>query len=527
MRFFIMPKMSVLIVFIFLFSMLGCSSSSSNGKNSNNNGSPDSVTEKSFQESLDNFNIGLDATVLNMEHLIDSIVGLNQAIAQDDDDEIDIYSNYLDEDVTYLMESLEIMDWMEADIQAAIGSESIEKAIGITLLGAGLVIGGLYSFAQYCKGKSDEVSKARIKKDQDQVDVGNGVPGAVENYRESKRKIGELGEDLIRELTTKITTDLILSPINPTSATGLILKEAAGNTFQEGLKVISTTKQCKNGYEAPGCVIGISDTNQSGEAIVAGSDSTTIVVGGKDVSRIVIKDENLPPGTYKEVTRESIPTKDAKPDNIAANDSGDYDAGDNDPVDTSPSLTVSSAVADEDEGSITYWVAAAVGGVKGATNVTLEVQNASTNNATKTINANATITWSVRVLANNAVVTVHRSDTNERQSISLPGKGKPATDFDGLYYGYYINTWHDEDIIWCIGFDGGDDVEVTVSGSTLGAAATGTVTVDPNNPDRATVSGTAYDIPFNGTIENDVMSGTYTTTDGRCGGTFTLYKQNN
>ena len=509
MRFFVMPKLTMVFLFLFLFSSAGCSSSKESGKDN-----PGGGTIKAFQTSLGDFNLALENAVFDMEMLIMTIENLNEVLETGNDMQVDLFQDQFRRDIDFLIESIEDADWAETDIQAAMGNEKIKKALGLTLLGAGIVMGGMYAFGKFCSGKSDELSAARKRRD----DAAGR--GDIDAYNTARRDMGKIGEDVIQELGTKVTTDLILSPINPTSATGLILKEAAGNAFQEGLKVISATDKCKSGYDAPGCVIGISETDDSGTAAIAGSSRSTVVVGGADVSRIVISDVNAPPGASKEVTRAKIPVNGATPDIIAANDAGTYDPDDKDPGETAPAMTLSYQVSSQDEASITYNVAAAIGGIKKKTTVTLEVQNAMTSGASKTLDQDGTIIWSVTVLENNGVVSVHRSDTGERQTITLPGKG-PSLDYDGTYTGrrYVLSSTGN------CSCPIASDLTVYVSGSAITGDFSGTITPAPWGQDD-TFEGVAADgTVYTGKIgmiypgPTVLMTGSY---EGCCSGVFDL-----
>jgi hypothetical protein len=310
-----------------------------------------------------------------------------------------------------------------------------------------------------------------------------------------------------------VTTDMVIQ-VNPTSLAGVLIKHVAGNKVQDGLKVLSTTKACEErGYNSKGCKIGFDETGDTESVVVPGPSK--IVVGGDDTARVIFED-NVAPGSSKEVELDLTSIKDAAGEMLPEEEENGEDPGDEDPGDTTPEMTLSMAVADEDETSITYNVAAAVSGVTEPTSLTLSVQNAGTGDATKYIQKDSTVIWSVTVLDQDATITVTRNDTGDTRSLTLPGK---TYNYDGRYAGIAKTTFEAEDYFcW-------DTVEyhaVYVSGNTISGGVSGTISGNR-------ISGHDNDYPeivFTGTIEGDVMSGTwYDSVDGACRGTFRLTKQ--
>jgi hypothetical protein len=208
--------------------------------------------------------------------------------------------------------------------------------------------------------------------------------------------------------------------VNPTSLAGVLIKHVAGNKVQDGLKVLSTTKACEErGYNSKGCKIGFDETGDTESVVVPGPSK--IVVGGDDTARVIFED-NVAPGSSKEVELDLTSIKDAAGEMLPEEEENGEDPGDEDPGDTTPEMTLSMAVADEDETSITYNVAAAVSRVTEPTSLTLSVQNAGTGDATKYIQKDSTVIWSVTVLDQYATITVTRNDTDDTRSLTLPGK---------------------------------------------------------------------------------------------------------
>ncbi len=463
-----------------------------------------------LQQALTKFNASIDGTVVDMVSISDTLVKLEASLATDDGSqgktsEIGTLSDLLNLKVTSFLANVENMEKAETEIQlnTETGAE-VSKSI-VPLLAAAFVVKGLYSFGKKMKEYSDQMTSARKERDDAADDMMNNVPGAADKFNDARSKMREAGSNATQELATKVTTDLIFSPINPVTAAGVIIKETAGDLFQDGLKVISSTEECSGGYEASGCKIGVSKTKTSGASVVPGG-KTSVVVGGKSSTRTVIAETEFEAGKTTEITRDDIPVTDATPDAVNKNDGVDPD-----PV-VSKTLALSQAKSSEDDTSITYNVAAAVGGVTAPTTVTISIQNAATGGSTKTVSEDSTVIWSVTVLYDDATVTVTRNDTGESQSLTLPGKKC----FDGTYSGVARTTFEAEDAIcW-----DGVSVTVYVSGTRISGDASGTIS-------GTSISGTypKYGLSFSGVISGTGMSGHWSSPDGDCSGTFSLSKQ--
>lgn len=456
----------------------------------------------SLEQALTSFNTSMESMAEDLVSLNTTLTGLQTALATDNGSasktvEIGQLVDQLNHTTTSFLAHIEKMDQAETDIQQRTGNQAVvSKSVFPALVGAALVITGLYSFGKKMKEYSDTATEARKKRDA--AEYGSS------EYTAAKQELNNAGTGAIQELGTKVTTDLILSPVNPTTVTGLIFKEAAGNVFQDGLKVISSTKECSSGYSSAGCKLGVSSTKSNKPATVP-SGKTDLVVGGKNISRTVIADKELTAGKTMEVTRPQTPVTQATPTTIKANDSNTTA-----PV-VSSSLTVSTARLSEDSSSITYSVSAAVKDVRSPTGVSISVQNAATGSSSQTISSDSTVIWSVTVLQQNAYATITRNDTGVSETVSLPGKT-----FDGTYVGTAITTFEAKDAI-CLS---SSSVTVYISGTSVSGDATGTVS-------GTSVSGyyPEFKLTYTGTISGNVISGRWHDAEGDCSGTFSLTKQ--
>ncbi len=517
MKFFVTPKMALCMIFFFVLNIIGCSSGGSSG------GSDDNLSaEASLEENLTTFNTAATWITQDMAALYKTIGALNTAIETDDPspektEELGGLVNQFRADTDALMASIETMDLAEAAVQEAIGTETGVTSIAVsTVIGVGLTIYGLYSFGSKMKEYSDDMTEDRKERDEAADGVMNNEDGALEEFEQKNKDMGDTGRKAAEEVITKVASDIILTPVNPSSTTGVIIKHVTGNKLQDGLKVISTTEECKDGYDSPGCKIGV-DVTDDEDSAAAPAGKTTVVITGDDLTRTVVE-KDITEDTYEEITFDPLPIADAADKMLPADDEEPGDEPGNDDDIPAPAMDLSFAKASEDTDSITYNVAAAVSGVTERTSVTISVQNAATSGSTKTISEDSTVIWSVTVLDKDAVVTVSRSDTGESEPITLPGK-TIETNYDGTYRGKAVTTYEGEFPCLCWDEYG---LQVNVNGNQLSGMATGSLNGNQ-------VNGYHNEYPeliFTGTIEGNVMSGTwYDSADGCCSGTFTLTKQ--
>jgi len=493
------------LLYFLLVNLVGCGGGGGGG----GGGETPPPTGTTLQKELTSYNTSMDGIVSDMVDMIKVVQNLEMAFDRDDGSpaktlEINALVDSFNSTTTSFLTNVEKMEQAELGVQDFTQPLAGKRvALLPVVIGAVLVIKGLYSFGQKMKEYSNDMSAARTERDAAATGITNNVPGSEEKYAAAKEDMRDAGAAAVQELATKVTTDLVLSPLNPTSVTTVILKDVAGNTFQEGLKVLSSTEECASGYATSGCTLGVSVTNNTYPAIVP-SGKTTLVVGGGSTTRTVIDGEDFPPEATVEITREEIPVTEATPSAIIQNDSGI-------PV-VLTSLSLSKAKLSEDADSITYTVSAAVAGVTAPTTVTVTVENGATGSSTKSITGDSTVFWTITVLDRNATVTVVRKDTGESQTLTLPGK---VLNFDGSYTGIATTTYEAPTAIcW-----DSTEVGVTVSGNVLGGDVSGTVSGNVVSGSYYTSDGTLI---FSGIINSTTMSGTWHDPAGGCSGTFSL-----
>jgi len=518
MRRLFLKKASWVTMIFFVLNLAGCGGGGSGeSTNADPNGAPTSPTSPTnttaIRQNLTNFNDALDSVYWDLASVAYSLEDLQNALLADDGSAIGLAVDDFDMTTSWLLDSIENLDAAETQIQQFSGNGPTHQIAITTIVGAALVIKGLYSFAQKMKSYSDDASEARRDKESAEVDIMNNVPGAEDRRDEAKRDLNDAGTGAAQEFTTKVATDLILSPVNPTSVTGLIIKDAGGNILQDKLKVISSTEECSSNYEDPDCKLGIVETGGTGTPVDVPSGKSSVIVSGEDYSRKVIE-ADLPADTDVDVNLELTPIDEATEATINNTQTVETPPEpENPPGEPTASISLSRAVSSQDSSSITYAVSAAISGVNGPTTISISVENAATGSSSTSISTDSTLFWNVTVLTQDATATITRSDTGASQSIFLPGL---TANFDGTYTGSFTTTFEAENA-FC--YDSGG-VNVSVYGTSIGGDASGSV-----SPSGAVSGVGPYGMVFSGSIVGMRMSGSWHDPEGGCSGTFSLSKQ--
>ncbi len=332
MRFFVRSKRLLLTAFVIFFFLIACSSSSDSGGGSDSR----EVTPHKFRESLDDFNAALDNTFVDMNMLISSIRLMEDHLEESDDDYIDSIVNDFVDDTDWLLDSIEALASADADIQMALAAEREASSNG-----TGIVTDRLYEFARFCENKSDELIQAQNRRDQAKEDIINDVSGGDARYEAALGEMAGIGSAVAAELASHIMTQLWNANINPADGADVAFENNFQRPFREGQYVISATEACGQGDLREGCIIGFGRTDAAGRARIAGSSATRIVVGGGDISRVVIGNVRVQPGAEKEIVREEVLIGEATAEVIAANDAGDYDPSPPPPSSGAYTLTAS------------------------------------------------------------------------------------------------------------------------------------------------------------------------------------------
>jgi len=178
-----------------------------------------------------------------------------------------------------------------------------------------------------------------------------------------------------------------------------------------------------------------------------------------------------------------------------------------------PAMTLNSTKTSEDDNAIFYSVTATLTGIKEATTITINPTHASVSPNTKILSANGSVTWSVKVLRDDASITITRSDNGAQDTLYLKGTGEEQESVAGEYDKYfsykdniycYIND-HDD---WSYATISDDFDQIGVIGTTpyyLGPFGKVTLTgyISDDEVD-VTVDGTLH---YRGTISSGTISG--------------------
>lgn len=112
-------------------------------------------------------------------------------------------------------------------------------------------------------------------------------------------------------------------------------------------------------------------------------------------------------------------------------------------IKTTESMTLSATVVSSDDQSVIYRVTAKLLGITKQTTISLDVGNAATSGATKTLDKDGSVSWNVTVLDKDATLSITRSDTGVSESLTLKGTGNTPVDiYDAFAIVDYDYTCH-------------------------------------------------------------------------------------
>jgi hypothetical protein len=193
---------------------------------------------------------------------------------------------------------------------AAFGDEPgvVRSALGfLPVLAA---IAGIAGFVEFLREQNTAADAARARRDQAQDGIDANAPGAVEAYQAAQGELNTIGENVIERTTTEIVTELAGMPFEALDTAQIFVTDDDEETAQPGLTVISSTSECGQELPAPGCRIGITQTDASGKATVP-SGTIAISVSGNGVSRIEIDDVEVQPDEVIELIVDLVDIDDA------------------------------------------------------------------------------------------------------------------------------------------------------------------------------------------------------------------------
>jgi hypothetical protein len=278
----------------------------------------------SFPEVLAAWDEQAGVVVDQLGMVAEDVVQLDLALQADDDLSVDLYADLLATDVALYLAALTELDALEDEIrirQGATGERvelSQQPLVGLIAVGA--TLWGLYKFGQAMEGFSEDMSAGRQRRDKALEGLGSGQAGAEEAYRRAKDDMEAAGEGAVTELSTKVTTDLVLSPVAPKSVVGVVLKERTGDRVQQGLKVLAGTEGCEQGAGGD-CRVAAGRTDAQGRVSVP-SGRVSVAVSGGGNARVSRRGVDAPAGGEGRVEVPVVAMTTATPSQVAAADDG-------------------------------------------------------------------------------------------------------------------------------------------------------------------------------------------------------------
>ena len=287
-----------------------------------------STSNPNFSAAVESYDVKVEQTLTTFTNLAETIVAFDAAMkaGQDADPIADQQLIAIGE----FLASIRALEEVETNLQGDTSPGRITQPVIAQVLGVGLIVLGLWAYGQECDSRSQRVSGHRSDRDVAIEGMGNADPDAIDAFSNAVDGMQSEGEDAVEDLGARVTTELVLGPIKPTSVGGVILKDRAGNKLKNRVKVLAATKACSNSPTSPECRIALQRTDAGGRVEVpAGKLSVLISLDG--YVRMVANDVDVVAGTDTVIQRNLIPVADATPENVAANDAGgvvgDTDAG--------------------------------------------------------------------------------------------------------------------------------------------------------------------------------------------------------
>lgn len=337
---------AIIVLFFFVLSLPGCYGTANDDDDDTTNTDTEVEEYTEFRTQLTAYNTSVDDLHTWFENYAENLnsldTALNDTSATDDAAAI---GSLIDEQAALtdqLNGLIAALEDAETNIQNSLDSDNqreLQREVSFAITtGAILFSLGAYLFAKKSSDLKDKLLEQRSELDEISDKVLNLEDGASEAYAAKKEEMQETGKEAIQTLASKVTTDLVLSGVNPASTGGVILKEVAGNTMEEGLSVISSTKTCETDSESDDCKIGITKTDSDGKAKVPAGE-VNINVSGEGISRVVAENIEVNEDEEVEVVREVVTVDQATPEIVAANDEGTYVANSTTTTTTTTSTT--------------------------------------------------------------------------------------------------------------------------------------------------------------------------------------------
>jgi hypothetical protein len=273
------------------------------------NAAPGSGSSADTSQTLDDYSSAADELVDRMDDVVRGVVDLQTALDAADDDAVDAALDAQPAQLDAVEDVIERLRSAEQDLNDEQFGEDPQVVQAQALLPALAALAGLAAFAKWLREQNAAANEARMRRDAAANGIDANTPGASDDYTRAQNDLNNVGADVIRRTTTEVVTQLVLSPVEPTSVGGIVIKELAGQAVQEGMTVLTSTPECKQAPPATGCRIGITRTGASGEAR-APSGTLTVSISGDGVARTELEDVELLPGEVIEIWIDVVESQD-------------------------------------------------------------------------------------------------------------------------------------------------------------------------------------------------------------------------
>jgi hypothetical protein len=207
-------------------------------------------------------------------------------------------------DIAGLEAAIDQLEAASAALPGAPATAGIRQPLIVEVVTVVVLVKGLRDFAGWLKEKRMAAEAARKKEEDACRDIDSNNPSAgasVDACKAARKELNDIAADVVQETTKKIVVETVLSPVNPATSGGVILKDQAGNTLGSGIDVLTATKACESAPRGPECRLGGTQTRPSGRAPVPPGPLVVSVSGGGR-PRVVLDGVEVEPGKTVEVT---------------------------------------------------------------------------------------------------------------------------------------------------------------------------------------------------------------------------------
>jgi hypothetical protein len=285
----------------------GCGGGGGSDGDGSRKTAPRSASER---EHLRDYERAAEDLVDTVEEIGRTLLALQSALEVEDDAETDAQLDALPDALDRLEDASDRLQRAEEGLAGnQYGEEPGVARASLGFLPVLVTLAGLASFAEYLRGQSEAMNEQRNRRDDACSAIADNEPGAIEACQDARDDMAKTGTEVIERMTEEVVTELVLSPVEPTSVGGLILKEAAGEALQGGMTVLTSTEECGSMPPAEGCRVGIARTGADGET-QAPAGVINVSVSGNGRARVELDEVELGPDEVIELILDLVDIED-------------------------------------------------------------------------------------------------------------------------------------------------------------------------------------------------------------------------